>query len=593
MHATPLCVKLFFILLLFLEVAVVIKRQSLLGPKGANSSQHHAKARKWWQQQDATATSDDDTYTTRRASFGSYKPDDSDLEQDWWDEQEYEAEADIAPEPPTEVMTLSSVLPAVASASGKSKQQLIHPAMELQNRPRRKKKKVGAGEHWWQQDYGFLPARHSDTSSASAQDPAPEPVTTTTITATTDSTRAPAQSVSRDQGALPDGVMRGSAFMAIKARAAESRETAPVTHTDASDTGSPLAVATSATAKQSETQSTATHNVSTDAPAVASNVATATTNAHVTGAGAAKDSMTNISTEGYWDAAAYDAASDYIPEPPADLKAQWQEADEYLDARDTAPAPVPPEPYAEAYSGDTSAEMGSSADVTDYSGETEFESEPQPQSAAPRRSRYSRTSTLHSSRYGLSRRYHKSAGHTAENEGSVEDTAKRQQAKKSEPPQGPDSSVKNAINEMLRLLTGREYSEQELRNKCKGRFTPEAIDAAMRYCQEHNYQSEERYGQMLVRHMEFTHSGPLKLRLKARQKGVDSELTSQLSAEVDWDELAYQALCKKYGVQVLDYATKRKALAYLGRRGFASSSCLNALQRQQQEAREALENEDS
>ena len=623
---------------------MVIKRQSLLGPKGADSSQHQAKARKWWQQQDAAATPDDDTSTTRRASFGSYQPDESDLEQDWWDEQEYEAEADVAPEPPTEVMSLSAVLPAVASASGKSKQQLIHPAMERQHRPRRQKKKVGAGAHWWQQDYGFLPARTSDAAPSPAQAPVSEPVTTTTTTTsfTTDSSRASAPPVSRKQVALPAGVMRGSAFMAIKARAAESRGTAPVTHTtdtDAAEISTPLAIATPATAKQGETQSAAANTTSsTGTPAVASNavIATATTTAHVTGAGAALaphrttscapaemapasapaaayNSMTNTSIAGYWDAAAFDAASDYIPEPPADLKAQWQEAEEYLDARDIAPAPAPafasapPESYAEAYSNDTTAEAGcsyassatsapyatsaSDAVTADYSAETEFEPEPEPQSVAPRYSCSSRT--YHTSRYGRSRRYQKAARHTAENEGAVEDKATRQQAKNSEPPQGPDNSVKNAVNEMLRLLTGREYSEQELRSKCKGRFTPEAIDAAMRYCQEHNYQSEERYGQMLVRHMEFTHSGPLKLRLKARQKGVDSELTSQLSAEVDWDELAYQALCKKYGVQVLDYATKRKALAYLGRRGFASSSCLNALQRLQQEAREALENEDS
>lgn len=152
-----------------------------------------------------------------------------------------------------------------------------------------------------------------------------------------------------------------------------------------------------------------------------------------------------------------------------------------------------------------------------------------------------------------------------------------------------DDSVEKAVNEMVRLLTGREYGAQELTEKCLLRFTPEAVAQALAICQERGYQSEERYGQMLVRHMEFSLYGPMKLQLEARRKKVSWELLQELSADVDWEQLAYEALVKKYGLTVLDYPTQRKALAYVARRGFSSSCCLNALHRMLQEARENSE----
>lgn len=149
-----------------------------------------------------------------------------------------------------------------------------------------------------------------------------------------------------------------------------------------------------------------------------------------------------------------------------------------------------------------------------------------------------------------------------------------------------DSDVTHAINAMVGLLAQREYGAQELKSKCLRKFTPEAVEQALQHCQERGYQSEERYGQMLIRHMEFSLYGPLRLQMEAQKKKISWELLRELSAETDWEQLAYQALIKKYGITVLDYATQRKALAYLGRRGFAASSCISAMQRMQQEAKE-------
>lgn len=147
----------------------------------------------------------------------------------------------------------------------------------------------------------------------------------------------------------------------------------------------------------------------------------------------------------------------------------------------------------------------------------------------------------------------------------------------------PDSSVANALNYMVGLLAKREHSQSELEEKALRRFTREAVDEALTQCVERGYQSDERYAEMLVRHMEFALYGPNKLRYEAMRKGADLSLVTEQIEAVDWDDLAYQALLKKYGMLELDYEMRNKALAYLTRRGFSPSSGIKALQRQKDE----------
>ena len=139
-----------------------------------------------------------------------------------------------------------------------------------------------------------------------------------------------------------------------------------------------------------------------------------------------------------------------------------------------------------------------------------------------------------------------------------------------------------AYNEMIRLLTAREYSAYELTRKCTGRFAPAAVAAALARCQEQGFQSDERYADLLVRHMRLALYGSYKLRLEAQRKGVDWHLveTALVSNELDWYELAYQCLCKKYSAADLsDYKTRVKANGFLGRRGFETAEREYALAR--------------
>lgn len=139
-----------------------------------------------------------------------------------------------------------------------------------------------------------------------------------------------------------------------------------------------------------------------------------------------------------------------------------------------------------------------------------------------------------------------------------------------------------AFNYMVQLLTRREYSKSELRQKLKDRYSPEAVEKALTRCEEYGYQSDSRHAEMLVRHMQFSGYGPQKLYLEARRKGADTDEIKRLAAEVDWEEIAFEVLSRKYTVQqVADYKVRSKVLAFLARRGFNADCCYSALRRLQ------------
>lgn len=139
-----------------------------------------------------------------------------------------------------------------------------------------------------------------------------------------------------------------------------------------------------------------------------------------------------------------------------------------------------------------------------------------------------------------------------------------------------------AFNYMVQLLTRREYSKSELRQKLKDRYSPEAVEKALTRCEEYGYQSDSRHAEMLVRHMQFSGYGPQKLYLEARRKGADADEIKRLAAEVDWEEIAFEVLSRKYTVQqVADYKVRSKVLAFLARRGFNADCCYSALRRLQ------------
>ncbi len=141
-----------------------------------------------------------------------------------------------------------------------------------------------------------------------------------------------------------------------------------------------------------------------------------------------------------------------------------------------------------------------------------------------------------------------------------------------------DNDVAHATNAALRILTRREYSKVELYKKLLLKYTPQASKAAVHKCIENNWQSEERYTQMLFNHIVNQCYGPRKFVLECTKKGVNQEYYQSFIDETDWQEIAFNYLNKKLSKEVeYTFEDKQKILASLARRGFSNSTCINAL----------------
>ena len=134
-----------------------------------------------------------------------------------------------------------------------------------------------------------------------------------------------------------------------------------------------------------------------------------------------------------------------------------------------------------------------------------------------------------------------------------------------------------AFNAALRLLTRREYSVKELLTKLYVRYSKDAAHDALKRCQELNYQSDERYADMIVRHYAQSHYGPIKIYFVASQKGVGKNIIEPFMCDINWQNSAIDALKKKYGKNKLVYDERLKALSFLQRRGFLKDQCVSAL----------------
>lgn len=130
----------------------------------------------------------------------------------------------------------------------------------------------------------------------------------------------------------------------------------------------------------------------------------------------------------------------------------------------------------------------------------------------------------------------------------------------------------SAINYLLYLLSKREYSEAQLRQKLKLKeYELEEIEQAIARAKESNWQSDERFCASYVRYRALQGYGPRRLRQELRQKGVkDWLITQQLDeCEIDWFELAERVFEKKRPTS-WDLKAKQKMWRYMVSHGFSN-----------------------
>ena len=130
----------------------------------------------------------------------------------------------------------------------------------------------------------------------------------------------------------------------------------------------------------------------------------------------------------------------------------------------------------------------------------------------------------------------------------------------------------SAYDKALGLLARREHSARELKSKLarKGLDAGESAEA-LKDLRAKDYQSDARFGEMLVRTRIAGGYGPRWILAELRQHGIaEDEAQAALGAAgVDWSAQACDLLRRRYGnKRAATLAERAKRAAFLMRRGF-------------------------
>ncbi len=138
---------------------------------------------------------------------------------------------------------------------------------------------------------------------------------------------------------------------------------------------------------------------------------------------------------------------------------------------------------------------------------------------------------------------------------------------------GNEASRRSACDKALAMLARREHSRRELRTRlARDGYADEEIEAALASLVDANYQSDERFAEMMVRSRIRQGYGPQRLRAELRTHDVPDALIADLleQAEADWQAQACAQLRRRYGdTPPADYRERAKRMQFLVRRGFA------------------------
>ena len=143
----------------------------------------------------------------------------------------------------------------------------------------------------------------------------------------------------------------------------------------------------------------------------------------------------------------------------------------------------------------------------------------------------------------------------------------------SDKPELPDTSPRDARIAAMRLLTRREHSSQELKQKLvyKG-YAPALIDKLIQDLRQEGLLSDERFAESYIRSRVSRGYGPARIRQELRQRGTNEEIIDATLKDNDnqWFELARNVRQKKFGMNIpQNLKEKLKQQQFLQYRGFS------------------------
>lgn len=143
-----------------------------------------------------------------------------------------------------------------------------------------------------------------------------------------------------------------------------------------------------------------------------------------------------------------------------------------------------------------------------------------------------------------------------------------------------DEQQGGAYEKAIALLARREHSARELKSKLERRGLDAGESAeAVRQLQSKDFQSDDRFGEMLVRSRLEGGYGARWIIAELRQHGIDEGRARELinAAEPDWPELVRRQLRRRYGAsKPADFAERNKRAAFLLRRGYDAATVQSA-----------------
>ena len=133
----------------------------------------------------------------------------------------------------------------------------------------------------------------------------------------------------------------------------------------------------------------------------------------------------------------------------------------------------------------------------------------------------------------------------------------------------------------MHLLTRRDYTEQEIRQRLrKGKYPEEVIEEAVSYVKSYHYVDDESYARRYVEQYRDK-KGVRKIRMELSGRGISREVTDRVL------EIIRELVRKKWPAE--GRATEKdfqRMYGFLGRRGFGSEDILAVLRELQRDSGE-------
>ena len=127
-------------------------------------------------------------------------------------------------------------------------------------------------------------------------------------------------------------------------------------------------------------------------------------------------------------------------------------------------------------------------------------------------------------------------------------------------------------NKALAIVSRREHSEKELKNKLLEKFdAPEIIEQVVLKLIENNLINDVRFAEMYVLIRKRKGFGPKKIQFELMARGIDDSISSLvITEEGSWKEAALKAFNKKFkNGASQEFKERNKQKTFLQNRGFS------------------------